>query len=176
MNYFANSVYIDELLEAGGAFKEKSKAKIESYLPQAKVIVIQMLEKSINTRYPYGYSGTFFSGRYSGYQYASPSAIVRRVAQDLYDDLQAKPDDEEYGLLARAEALLCLHEAMQIMNLRPTGQGGFTKTLGAKDNMTMLMSAREISAYKRTIYSQAKALVDDVLYRLGHEPRVTYAV
>ena len=163
---------------ASGAdgFNDDVIAQVLAHQPSAKVQMLRLLATAWQ-----GQShlfGNFSQRRYSSWNQGYPHSYARRErAREVYKDLLAKDADDECRMnAARAESLLCLSESLPIMGLRPTEKGGIITMTVATNQQTALAAPARINAVRRSIYTQAKALVEDALYEYGYTPQVVHAM
>lgn len=79
-------------------------------------------------------------------------------------------DNTLYQYLELAESLLAVYYALPALNLRITKEGGLATAIGLVEGQRDLMTQREMQAYRREFYRQARELLDDLRRDEDYEP------
>ena len=175
--YLSDLATLNAILQTGAnGFTDAIIANVLTYQVQAKVQVLRLLESSLGGQLAYrrSYQGSYSGVYRQGYSY---NRNRREGARELYDELLEKEaTDGPRTLVARAEALLCLHQALPFLNMRPTEKGGLIDEISGIETGARLVSPGRLEGYRRKIYNQAEALIEDALYEEGYESTVCHAL
>lgn len=102
------------------------------------------------------------AGKVEKFTPMAEARLRQLITDDKYEAIEGDDTHDGYDTLKRAESLMSLYFGFQYLNLRPTEIGGFTRVIGYGDSNQMLMSGKELQAYRGRTYDMAVELIDDI--------------
>ena len=96
------------------------------------------------------------------------------IGDTKYNEILADTTHDYYDELKLAESLLCFAIALPRLNMYIREKGGLVKSTGYKETMNTLMGRRELIAYQRGVYNEAKHLIRDLILPTYYQRRPNY--
>ena len=106
---------------------------------------------------------------------SSAEALIRKwIGDTKYNEILADTSHTYYSDLKIAESLLCFALALPTLNMYIREKGGLTKSTGFNETRNQIMGKRELDAYQRGIYHEARFLIKDLILPTYYGRRPNY--
>ena len=96
------------------------------------------------------------------------------IGDTKYDEILVDTTHTYYDELKLAESLLCFAIALPRLNMYIREKGGLVKATGFNETRNQIMGKRELNAYQREIYHEARQQIRELILPSYYEDRPTY--